>query len=135
MRKGLCLSCSLPCPQGPKWCQALQIMLHRYLSNEEPYYNPKLTLRGLPWWCSGYDPSLPLQGCGFNPWSGKFHVPCAQSCPTFCHPWIVAHQYPLSLEFSRQAYWSGWQFPSPGHMPQGAAKKKLTFSTCHGPST
>lgn len=23
MRKGLCLSCSLPCPQGLKWCQAL----------------------------------------------------------------------------------------------------------------
>ena len=26
-------------------------------------------------------------------------------------PWTVAHQAPLSKEFSRQEYWSGWPFP------------------------
>ena len=28
-------------------------------------------------------------------------------------PWIVAHQAPLSMGFSRQEYWSGLPFPSP----------------------
>ena len=27
-------------------------------------------------------------------------------------PWTVARQAPLSLEFSRQEYWSGWPYPS-----------------------
>ena len=26
-------------------------------------------------------------------------------------PWTVAHQAPLSIEFSRQEYWSGLPFP------------------------
>ena len=29
----------------------------------------------------------------------------------------VAHQTPLSMEFSRQEYWSGLSFPSPGGLP------------------
>ena len=37
-------------------------------------------------------------------------------CPTLATPWIVAHQTPLSMEFSRQAYWSGLPFPSPGDL-------------------
>ena len=32
-------------------------------------------------------------------------------------PWTVAHQAPLTLEFSRQEYWSGLPFPSPGDLP------------------
>ena len=32
-------------------------------------------------------------------------------------PWTVAHQAPLSVEFFRQAYWSGLPFPSPGDLP------------------
>ena len=28
-------------------------------------------------------------------------------------PWAVAHQAPLSVEFSKQEYWSGLPFPSP----------------------
>ena len=31
--------------------------------------------------------------------------------------WIVAHQAPLSMGFSRQEYWSGLPFPSPGDLP------------------
>ena len=37
----------------------------------------------------------------------------AKSCPTLATPWTVAHQAPLSMEFSRQEYWSGLPFPSP----------------------
>ena len=32
----------------------------------------------------------------------------------FVSPWTVAHQAPLSTGFSRQEYWSGLPFPSPG---------------------
>ena len=35
----------------------------------------------------------------------------------FVIPWTVAHQAPLSIEFSRQKYWSGLPFPSPGDLP------------------
>ena len=31
-------------------------------------------------------------------------------------PWTVAHQVPLSKEFSRQGHWSGLPFPSPGDL-------------------
>ena len=41
----------------------------------------------------------------------------AQSCLTLCDPWTVAHQAPLSMGFSRQEYWSGLPFPSPGDLP------------------
>ena len=32
-------------------------------------------------------------------------------------PWTVACQAPLSVEFSRQGYWIGLLFPSPGDLP------------------
>ena len=35
----------------------------------------------------------------------------------FATPWTVAHQAPPSMEFSRQEYWSGLPFPSPGDLP------------------
>ena len=41
----------------------------------------------------------------------------AKSCPTHVTPWTVAHQAPLSVAFSRQEYWSGLPFPSPGDLP------------------
>ena len=35
----------------------------------------------------------------------------------FAIPWTVAHQTPPSMGFSRQEYWSGLPFPSPGGLP------------------
>ena len=35
----------------------------------------------------------------------------------FVAPWTVAHQAPRSMELSRQEYWSGLPFPSPGDLP------------------
>ena len=40
----------------------------------------------------------------------------------FDTPWTVAHQAPLSVGFSRQEYWSGLPFPSPGHLPDPGIK-------------
>ena len=31
--------------------------------------------------------------------------------------WTVSYKAPLSMEFSRQEYWSGLPFPSPGDLP------------------
>ena len=35
----------------------------------------------------------------------------------FATPWTAAYQAPLSMGFSRQQYWSGLPFPSPGDLP------------------
>ena len=43
-------------------------------------------------------------------------MPCAQSY-LFATPWAVAHQALLSMEFSRQEYWSGLPCPTPGDIP------------------
>ena len=40
----------------------------------------------------------------------------AKSCLTLAIQWTVACQAPLSIGFSRQEYWSGLPFPSPGDL-------------------
>ena len=40
----------------------------------------------------------------------------------FATPWTVAHQASLSMGFSRQEYWSGLPFPSPGDLPNPGIK-------------
>ena len=35
----------------------------------------------------------------------------------FVTPWTVAYHTPPSMGFSRQEYWSGLPFPSPGDLP------------------
>ena len=35
----------------------------------------------------------------------------------FTTPWTVACQVPLSMQFSRQEYWSGLHFPSSENLP------------------
>ena len=35
--------------------------------------------------------------------------------------WSVVHQAPLSMEFSRQEYWSESPFPPPGDLPNWKA--------------
>ena len=38
--------------------------------------------------------------------------------------WTVAYQASPSMEFSRQKYWSGWPFPSPGDLPDPGIKPR-----------
>ena len=40
-------------------------------------------------------------------------------------PWTGAHQAPLSMGFSRQEYWSGLPFPSPGDLPDPGSNPGL----------
>ena len=46
----------------------------------------------------------------------------AQSCPTLVTPWTLVSQAPLSKGFSKQEYWSGLPFPSPGDLPNPGIK-------------
>ena len=47
----------------------------------------------------------------------KMKVKSLSRVQLFETPWTVAYQAPLSMEFSRQEYWSGLPFPSPGDLP------------------
>ena len=40
----------------------------------------------------------------------------------FATPWTVTHQAPRSMGFSRQEYWSGLPFPSPGDLSDPGIK-------------
>ena len=79
---------------------------------------------GFPGGASGKESTYQFRRCKrcrFNPWVRK--IPWSggglvtKSCPTLAIPWTVACQAPLTMEFSRQEYWSGLSSPSPGDLP------------------
>ena len=53
-------------------------------------------------------------------------MPSRFSCVwLFSTPWTVVYQTPLSVEFSRQEYWSGLPFPIPGDLPNQGSNPHL----------
>ena len=46
----------------------------------------------------------------------------------FATPWTVVYQAPLFMGFSRQEYWGGLPFPSPGDLPDQDIKHPSTVS-------
>ena len=50
-------------------------------------------------------------------------------------PWTVACQAPLSMGFSRQEYWSGLPFPSPGDLPNPGIKPRSPALQADDPPT
>ena len=46
-----------------------------------------------------------------------FAIQSLSAVSLFAIPCTAAHQTPLSMEFSRQEYWTGLSFPSPGYLP------------------
>ena len=42
----------------------------------------------------------------------------------FATPWTVAYQVPPSMGFSRQEFWSGLPFPSPGDLPDSGIEPR-----------
>ena len=46
----------------------------------------------------------------------------AKSCPTLCDSMDCSPPGSLSVQFSRQEYWSGLPFPSPGNLPNPGIK-------------
>ena len=61
-----------------------------------------------------------------------FHIDYFKNCKVksfirfrlFATPWTLAHQAPPSMGFSRQEYWSGLPFPSPGDLPNPGIKPR-----------
>ena len=47
----------------------------------------------------------------------RVKVKVAEMCPTLCNPMDHACQAALSMGFSRQEYWNGLTFTSPGDLP------------------
>ena len=47
-----------------------------------------------------------------------------QLCLTLLTLWTVSHQSSLSIQFSRQEYWFGLPFPSPGDLPDPGIKPR-----------
>ena len=93
---------------------------------------PAKSLRSCPALCDAIDgspPGSPVPGIlqarilewvavSFsNAWKWKVKVKSLSRVWLFATPWTAAYQAPLSKGFSRQEYWNGLPFPSPGIFP------------------
>ena len=70
---------------------------------------------------------LPLTNAFSSPVLGErvcVHARVLSRVRLFVTPWTVAHQAPLSMEFSRHEYWSGLPFPSPEDLPNPGIKPR-----------
>ena len=47
----------------------------------------------------------------------SIHMSYCSYVQLFATLWTVAHETPLSMGFSREEYWNGLPFPSPGDLP------------------
>ena len=56
---------------------------------------------------------------------------CFSHVQLFAPLGTVAHQVLLSMGFSRQEYWSGWQFPSPGDFSDPEIELRSLMSFLH----
>ena len=91
---------------------------HALLQGIFPTQGLNLHLSHLLHWQEG---SLPLAPAG-KPVRGEYSevkvkVKSLSHVRLFATPWTVAQQAPPSMGFSRQEYWSGLPFPSPGDLP------------------
>ena len=74
-----------------------------------------------------YNKILPIIYCPPLPMSSDSQLLILSWVPLFATSWTVAHWAPLS-GFSRQEYWSGLPFPSPGDLPNlGIEPRSLCY--------
>ena len=57
------------------------------------------------------------------------HAQSLQLGLTLCDPWTLAHQALLSMGSSKQEYWSGLPFLSPGDLPDPGTDAVSPMST------
>ena len=74
---------------------------------------------------------------GYSDFSFSRHMHTMLSCfsyvQLFLTLWAVAYQAPLSMEFSKQEYWSGLPCPPSGNLPDpGLEPASLMFLTLAG---
>ena len=60
---------------------------------------------------------IPLHLFNFNIFQNSVCVCSCTRAQFFVTPWTAGRQAPLSMEFSRQEYWSGLPLSSPGDLP------------------
>jgi len=60
----------------------------------------------------------------FSVVKGKGKVKSLSRVRLFATPWTIAYQASPSMGFSRQEYWSGLPFPSPGDLPDPGIKPR-----------
>ena len=73
----------------------------------------------------GMEKDIPWKWKSKESWSACMY---AHSCPIYCDLWTITCQAHLSLEFSRQEYWSGLSFPSPGVLPNSGIEPAFLVS-------
>ena len=136
-----CCMCAQSCPTlcDPMDCSPPGSSVHRILQARILEWVARALLQGiyLSWglnlcllrWQAGSlllaPPGNPTKLC-----EGEGEV--AQSCPTLCDPVDCSlpgfYQASPSMGFSRQEYWSGLPFPSPGDLPNPPLFNFRTFS-------
>ena len=111
---------SCPTLRNPMDCSPPDSSVHGHSSGKKAGVGCHALLQGSPWArdracvscvsciAGGFFPAEPFS---FPP------VTCSVVSDSFVTPWTIAHQTPLSMGLSRQEYWSGSPFPSPGDLP------------------
>ena len=61
----------------------------------------------------------------FSTYPIKIYISCSLVSDSSRPPWTVAHQAPLSMEFSWQEYWSGLPFPFPAYLPDPGIERRF----------
>ena len=155
----LCFCCSLLKVLRFHWALAMLLLHMTHLWDRTGGINPvsseqrtrKYTLLSCEWYFFQPGAMTP----NVYPWKGQYstdiRILTILNCVTwllscvwlFATLWTVVCQAPLSLEFSRQNYWSGLPFPSardvlnPGIKPESSVSPALAsgFSTTDPPGT
>ena len=111
---------SCPTLRNPMDCSPPDSSVHGHSSGKKAGVGCHALLQGSSWArdracvscvsciAGGFFPAEPFS---FPP------VTCSVVSDSFVTPWTIAHQTPLSMGLSRQEYWSGSPFPSPGDLP------------------
>ena len=87
----------------------------QYLLARKTYKNPRCIINSVSLFKNNIIESLEkFLSASLYYWRVHANFNCAQLVATL---WIVAHQTPLSVGFSRQEYWFGLPFASPGDLP------------------
>ena len=87
-------------------------------------YSSRTKWRGRRWgWWKG-SPSVARVRCRLQYGSDGGGGLVTKSCPALVTLWTIACQAPLPMAFSRQEYWSGLPFPSPGDLPNAGIEPR-----------
>ena len=95
------------------------------MSDSVPPHRQQPTRLSPPWDSPGKNTGV---GCHFLLQCMKMKVKSLSCVQLLATPWTAAHQAPRSMGFSRQEYWSGLLFPSPGYLPDPGIRSESLVS-------